>query len=91
MPSSAQEISDTNNGITGGNFDAYGSDRAIPRAMTAFSAIAWYNTIEILVLSVFVFKRYAGLYFWSVIVCAVSIGVYATGTSVLVLLVCEVT
>jgi hypothetical protein len=75
-----QEItSDAGNGITGGNFDAYGSDRTIPRAMTAFSAIAWYNTIEILVLSVFVFKRYAGLYFWSVIVCALSIAVYATG------------
>lgn len=67
------------NGITGGNFDAYGSNRTIPRAMTAFTAIAWYNSIEILVLSLFVFKRYRGLYFWSVIVAALAIGLYAAG------------
>jgi hypothetical protein len=67
------------NGITGGTFDAYGSNRTIPRAMTAFAAISWYNTIEILVLSIFVFKKHAGLYFWSVVVCAISIGIYSTG------------
>jgi len=51
-----------NNGISGGNFDAYGANRTIPRAMTAFTVIAWYNSIEILVLIFFVFKRYTGLY-----------------------------
>ena len=71
--------SNEDNGITGGEFDAYGSDRTIPRAMTAFTAIAWYNTVEILILSAFVFKKHSGLYFWSVIVCAFSICVYSTG------------
>ena len=47
--------------------------------MTAFAAIAWYNTLEILILSAFVFKKHSGLYFWSVIVCALSIAVYSTG------------
>lgn len=74
MPPSASD-----NGITGGNFDVYGADRTIPRAMTAFAAIAWYNSVEILVLSAFVFKKYSGIYFWSVVVCATSIPIYATG------------
>jgi len=68
-----------NNGISGGNFDVYGAHRTISRAMTAFTVIAWYNSIEILVLIFFVFKRYAGLYFWSLLMNAVSIVPYATG------------
>ncbi|KAH7087538.1 hypothetical protein FB567DRAFT_442541 [Paraphoma chrysanthemicola] len=67
------------NGIIGGNFDVFGVDRVIPRAMTAFTAIAWYNSIEILVLIFFVFKKYSGLYFWSLLVNAASIVPYATG------------
>jgi hypothetical protein len=70
---------DDSNGISGGNFDVYGANRTIPRAMTAFTAIAWYNSIEILVLIFFVFKRYSGLYFWSLLINAVSIVPYATG------------
>ena len=75
-------LSTADSGITGGNFvsfDPYGADRLIPRAMTAFTAVAWYNTIEILVLSFFVFGKHKGLYYWSVIVCAFSVGIYASG------------
>jgi hypothetical protein len=68
------------NGIVGGDFDIYGANRTIPRAMTAFTAIAWYNSIEIIVLVFFIFKRYSGLYFWSLLINAISIVPYATGT-----------
>ncbi|RYN85641.1 hypothetical protein AA0120_g8665 [Alternaria tenuissima] len=67
------------NGITGANFDIYGENRVLPRAMTAFTAIAWYNSIELLILVFVIFRRYSGLYFWSLIVNAISIVPYATG------------
>jgi hypothetical protein len=76
---SSPTMRDFKNGISGGNFDGFGSNRTIPRAMTAFTAIAWYNSIEILLLLFFVFKRYSGLYFWSLFVNAISIVPYATG------------
>jgi hypothetical protein len=67
------------NGITGADFDRFGTNRLLPRAMTAFTAIAWYNSIELLILIFVIFKRYTGLYFWSLIVNAISIVPYATG------------
>lgn len=67
------------NGITGANFDIYGANRVLPRAMTAFTAIAWYNSLELLVLIFCIFRKYSGLYFWSLIVNALSIVPYATG------------
>lgn len=67
------------NGISGGNFDVYGADRTIPRSMTAFTAIAWYNAAEILVLIFFVFKKYSGLYFWSLVGATLGVVPYATG------------
>ena len=69
------------NGISGGNFDVYGANRTIPRSMTAFTAIAWYNALEILVLVFFVFKKYNGLYFWSLLITTLSVVPYATGKS----------
>jgi len=74
------------NGISGADFDIFGSNRIVPRAMTAFTAIAWYNSIEILVLLFFVFKRYSGLYWYSLLVNAISIIPYATGELVMKLL-----
>ncbi|KAI4678043.1 uncharacterized protein J4E88_006561 [Alternaria novae-zelandiae] len=68
------------NGITGANFDVFGTNRVLPRAMTAFTAIAWYNSIELIILIFVVFRRYTGLYFWSLIVNTLSIVPYATGT-----------
>ncbi|KAI4928963.1 hypothetical protein J4E85_005585 [Alternaria conjuncta] len=67
------------NGITGANFDVFGTNRVLPRAMTAFTAIAWYNSIELIILIFVVFRRYTGLYFWSLIVNTLSIVPYATG------------
>ncbi|ORY19598.1 hypothetical protein BCR34DRAFT_471821 [Clohesyomyces aquaticus] len=67
------------NGITGGNYDSYGANRIIPRSMTAFTAIAWYNAIETLVLIFIVFKRYSGLYFWSLLITSLGIVPYASG------------
>ncbi|KAF1997744.1 hypothetical protein P154DRAFT_565220 [Amniculicola lignicola CBS 123094] len=69
----------TGNGINGGNFDVYGADRRIPRSMTAFTAVAWYISIETLVLIFFVFKKYSGLYFWSLLITTLSVIPYATG------------
>ncbi|KAH6843795.1 hypothetical protein B0T12DRAFT_323134, partial [Alternaria alternata] len=43
-----------------------------------FTAIAWYNSIELLILVFVIFRRYSGLYFWSLIVNAISIVPYAT-------------
>ncbi|KAE9965455.1 hypothetical protein EG328_009649 [Venturia inaequalis] len=62
MSSSTGVKVNPSNGITGG----YGGDnQLILRSMTAFTAIALYNAIEILTLIFFVFKKYTGLYFWS--------------------------
>ncbi|KAI4654617.1 uncharacterized protein J4E79_008491 [Alternaria viburni] len=47
------------NGITGANFDVFGTNRVLPRAMTAFTAIAWYNSIELIILIFVVFRRVA--------------------------------
>ena len=48
--------------------------------MTAFSAIAWYNAIEIIFLVLFRFKKHEGLYFWSLLVSSVAILVYQIGS-----------
>ena len=69
------------NGIAGGDFDAYGTDPIIPRAMTAFTAIAWYNALEILIVIFIMFKRFSGLYFWSLVVTTIGVIPYATGMS----------
>jgi hypothetical protein len=44
----------------------------LPIAMTlsAFSGIAWYICIELNVKIFMVFKRYRGLYFWSLLLCS---------------------
>ena len=69
------------NGMSGANFDIYGANRTIPRSMTAFTAIAWYNALEILILIFFVFRKYSGLYFWSLLLTTLSVVPYATGKS----------
>jgi hypothetical protein len=58
--------------------------------MTAFTAIAWYNSIEILLLLFFVFKKYSELYFWSILIATLSLVPYATG-KVLSLGLCQCT
>lgn len=64
------------NGIIGG----YGGGNAnIYRVMTAFAAIAWYNSIELLILIFVVFKKYQGLYFWSMLLTSAAIIPYEVG------------
>lgn len=61
------------NGISGGYT---GDDPTILRAMVAFSAIAWYNSLELIFLVLFRFKKHEGLYFWSLLVTSFAIIVY---------------
>ena len=76
------------NGIAGGDFDIYGTDPTIPRSMTAFTAIAWYNALEILIVIFIMFKRFSGLYFWSLLITTIGVIPYATGKHVCLLNVC---
>jgi hypothetical protein len=54
---------DSSTGVTGG------LTTTLPIAMTlsAFCGIAWYNCVELNVRILIVFKRYRGLYFWSLV------------------------
>ncbi|CAC9892091.1 unnamed protein product [Aureobasidium pullulans] len=69
-------ITDAKNGITGGY---KGENAIIIRAMLAFTAIAWYNSAELIILVLVVFKRYSGLYFWSLLITSASIIPYSVG------------
>ncbi|PNS16281.1 hypothetical protein CAC42_6388 [Sphaceloma murrayae] len=65
------------NGIAGG----YTGDNVnILRAMIAFSAIAWYNCAELIFLICLRFKRWRGLYFWSLMVTSWAIVLYQLGS-----------
>lgn len=48
-------------------------------SLFAFSAIALYNTIELIVLIFMIFKRYSGLYFWSLLLATAGILPYTLG------------
>ncbi|CAA9958133.1 Integral membrane protein [Pyrenophora teres f. maculata] len=54
--------------ITSASSDMEAVGGGIPRATAAFTAMTWYNSIELLFLVFFTFKKYSGLYFWSLIV-----------------------
>lgn len=56
-----------------------GVQTTLPRAMIdgAFTAIAWYNVIELNVIIQMTFKRRKGLYFYSLLVASWGIAVYA--------------
>jgi len=69
------------NATSAAQFDAWGADRTIPRFLTAVTAIAWYNALILLGLIFCVFKKYSGLYFWSLLVTTISVIPYATGTT----------
>lgn len=69
-------ITDAESGISGGY---KGENAIVIRAMLAFTAIAWYNAAEIIILVLVVFKRYSGLYFWSILITAISIIPYSVG------------
>lgn len=52
-------------GITGGYT---GHDLGLEIAMGTFVGISWYNAIELIALIFVTFRRYRGLYFWSLLV-----------------------
>ncbi|EED20019.1 integral membrane protein [Talaromyces stipitatus ATCC 10500] len=53
------------NGITGGYT---GHDLGLQIAMGTFIGIAWYNATELIALCFVTFRKYRGLYFWSLII-----------------------
>ena len=54
-----------NDGITAQPIE---NDRAIFMSIAAFTAVAWYNVIELNVQVFLTFKRHRGLYFWSLLI-----------------------
>ncbi|TKX26572.1 hypothetical protein C1H76_1104 [Elsinoe australis] len=70
-------FSPPSNGITGGYT---GNNVNILRAMIAFSAIAWYNCAELIFLICLRFKRWRGLYFWSLMATSWAIVLYQIGS-----------
>ncbi|KAI1855768.1 hypothetical protein JX265_012213 [Neoarthrinium moseri] len=70
-----QEL-DPGNGIT---YGYRGGDQTIIQAMTAFAAISWATAIELIILIFLVFKKYSGVYFWSLLISTISIIPYAIG------------
>jgi len=67
------DLAGDNNGITGG------IDTTLTIAMTigAFTAIAWYNVLVLNVMIWTTFKKYSGLYFWSLLITSWGIAIYA--------------
>jgi hypothetical protein len=63
----------SDNGITGG------LDTTLPIAMTisAFTAIAWYNVVELNIMIWMTFRRHSGLYFYSLLGSSWGILIYA--------------
>ena len=57
----------------------YESCQPIPMIISAFTAVAWYNCIEVNVILWRYFKRHKGLYFFSVLVSSIGIVLHALG------------
>lgn len=78
MATSAGSTGATNAGagITGGYT---GDSLALRIVIGSFIAIAWYNAIELLVLILVTFRKYSGLYFWSLTVSSWGVVFYGIG------------
>ena len=78
MAASAGSTGATNagDGITGGYT---GDSLALRIVMGSFIAISWYNATELLVLILVTFKKYSGLYFWSLTVSSWGVVFYGIG------------
>ncbi len=64
------------NGISGGY---KGNSLALRVIIASFSALAWYNALELNILIFVTFKKYGGLYFWSLLVSSWEVIPYAMG------------
>ncbi|KAB8076264.1 hypothetical protein BDV29DRAFT_154893 [Aspergillus leporis] len=61
-----------------------GAEFAIECVVATFIGIAWYNSLELVVLCFTTFKRYGGCYFWSLVIASVSIVPFALGYFLLI-------
>lgn len=66
----------TSPGLLPGPIDA---NKAVYTTVVIFTALAWYNVLELSFLIFNTFKRYSGLYFWSLLVCAWGTALHALG------------
>ena len=66
----------TSDGITGGYT---GGSLALQIVIGAFIAVAWYNALELNILILVTFKRYGGLYFWSLLIASWGVIFYGIG------------
>lgn len=64
------------NGITS---DPLEFDRGTWMAMAAFTAVAWYNVMELNIQVFLTFKRHRGLYFWSLLISSYGCVLHALG------------
>ena len=51
----------------------------VQRTLLAFCALTWYNAVEIVVLVFVVFRKYNGLYFWSLLLTSLALIPYQAG------------
>ncbi|KAJ5570073.1 uncharacterized protein N7459_009503 [Penicillium hispanicum] len=74
--------------LTGSHFGL--SERSTPNKLAEHTAVAcliavgWYNVLELIVLCFSTFKRYSGLYFWSLLVASFSIVPFSLGYLLLI-------
>ena len=70
------ESKGASDGVTGGYT---GGSLAIRVVIVSFIAVAWYNAFELNILILVTFKRYGGLYFWSLLVASWGVIFYGIG------------
>ncbi len=63
-------------GITGG-YD--GNSVSLKIIIVFFAGLAMYNSVELVAIILFTFKKYQGLYFWSLLLSSIGILPYALG------------
>lgn len=56
-----------------------GNSDGVRIAIATFVGVAWYNVIELILLILLTFKRYQGLYFWSMLISSIGILPYSVG------------
>ncbi|KAE8381754.1 hypothetical protein BDV26DRAFT_65121 [Aspergillus bertholletiae] len=75
-------------GATKNRYDPFSTQSGVEMALecivATFITIAWYNSIELIILCFTTFKRYGGCYFWSLVVASVSIIPFALGYALLI-------
>ncbi|GAB1200436.1 hypothetical protein APSETT444_009809 [Aspergillus pseudonomiae] len=73
---STDSSSSPSNWVTG---SYTGNSDGLRITITTFVVIAWYNSIELLVLIFSIFKQYKGIYFWSLLISTAGILPYSIG------------